>query len=269
MSWKEQLANWRTYCGVSAEVAGRQTISLVWYSKVSRMTNVVDKARIVEEFDAKAGEYESNRLGGWYKAQSELIIEHIDEIPEGDILDIGCGTGWLLRALAQTQPTRRFVGIDISPQMIDVARSTLPSSAENVELIVADWESMDLGCLSAYRFAGVVCASTFHYFARPRKSLRRIHGSLAKGGCLYLIDRDKTDSPLTRMWDILHQYFIKDHVRFYSKDELQRMLSEAGFSNIERLEAIRRYFWHGKLQTNVLLMRGRKSQTTTGQGSLE
>ena len=221
----------------------------------------MDKNRIVNEFDGKAEEYEINRLGGWYIAQLQLLAQHIDDTVRGDILDIGCGTGWLMRTLAKAQPGRRYVGIDISSEMIGSAQSNLPANVGNVEFIVSDWESMDLERLSSYGFAGIVCTSAFHYFAQPREALSRMHGLLVDNGSLFLIERDKSASPLTAMWDLLHRHYIKDHVRFYSSAQLQTMLSEEGFSNIEVLEAVKRYFWHGKLQTNIVYLRGQSVRT--------
>jgi len=218
----------------------------------------MDKNKIIDEFDSKASEYEENRLGDWYIAQLQLLVKHIDDTAQGDVLDIGCGTGWLLRSLAKSQPGRRYVGIDISPEMIATAKSNLPEGASNVEFIAADWESIDLGCLSPNGYAVIVCSSAFHYFARPNEALSRMHDLLSENGSLYLVERDKSASPLTAMWDLLHRYYIKDHVQFYSSAQLLTMLGEAGFSNIEILDAVRRYFWHGKIQTNIMFMRGQK-----------
>ena len=220
----------------------------------------MEKKKIVDEFDDKADEYEQNRLGEWYIAQSKLVEEHIDAAVQGDILDIGCGTGWLLRSLAKAQHVRRYVGVDISPKMIATARSKMPANVHNVEFINSDWESLDTRQLASYRFAGIVCASAFHYFADPREALMKMYSLLSEDGSLFLVERDKSASPLTALWDILHRHLIKDHVRFYSRAQLQAMLHEAGFSNIEILEAVKRYFWHGKLQTNIVLLRGRRAQ---------
>ena len=45
--------------------------------------NVVEK-----EFDAKAAEYESNRLASWYQAHADEMLELCINIDEGDILYI-------------------------------------------------------------------------------------------------------------------------------------------------------------------------------------
>ena len=78
--------------------------------------NVVEK-----EFDAKAAEYESNRLASWYQAHADEMLEFCLDIEAGDILDIGCGTGHFLREYLKDKPKLRAVGIDVSSSMIDEA----------------------------------------------------------------------------------------------------------------------------------------------------
>ena len=78
--------------------------------------NVVEK-----EFDAKAVDYESNRLASWYQAHADEMLRHCLDIDTGDILDIGCGTGHFLRQYLKDKPGLRAVGVDISSSMIDEA----------------------------------------------------------------------------------------------------------------------------------------------------
>ncbi len=51
------------------------------------------------------------------------------------ILEIGCGTGRNLRALARTFPKARIAGLDVSGEMLRVARKSLAALARPVELI--------------------------------------------------------------------------------------------------------------------------------------
>ena len=61
-------------------------------------------ASIADQFDNLAAEYEHNRLSGWYKAQADYAIAELGELESGLVLDVGCGTGWLLRKLVAAQP---------------------------------------------------------------------------------------------------------------------------------------------------------------------
>lgn len=61
-------------------------------------------------------------------------------LPPSDILDLGCGTGALLKELGPSRPGRRLVGIDLSPTMTIVARRRNPSST--IMIIRADVRSL-------------------------------------------------------------------------------------------------------------------------------
>jgi ubiquinone/menaquinone biosynthesis C-methylase UbiE len=63
-----------------------------------------------------------------------------------DCLDIACGTGDITFRLAAKYPDSKIVGIDVTEEMLDLARSRLRSSS--------------VGC--AARFGGVGCQSSFN-----------------------------------------------------------------------------------------------------------
>ena len=217
----------------------------------------MDKTTIVNEFDAKAASYENYRLGGWYIAQLQLLKKHLGVADGSRVLDIGCGTGWLIRTLASQHPGVQFVGVDISSAMVEYARQSLPSKIDNVEFLHADWELFDFEEGTEAEFDTVICSSAFHYFSDPVAALQRMRNAMRPGGLMYLIERSKSRSVLTAVWDLLHRFVIKDHVQFYSENELHSMLLDAGFGDIETLERIKKYFWYGKLQTNVAIVRAR------------
>lgn len=49
------------------------------------------------------------------------LLAQIDEVPAGDIIDLGCGDGAASGALAVRFPGRRQIGVDASPAMLDEA----------------------------------------------------------------------------------------------------------------------------------------------------
>ncbi len=93
------------------------------------------------------------------------------------LLDVACGTGLHLRFLRG-----RYVveGIDLSPDMIAVARSRLP----DVQLRVGDMRTVDLG----RTFDAVTCLfSSIGYVTEPaelRETVRRFAAHLNPGGVL-------------------------------------------------------------------------------------
>lgn len=73
-------------------------------------------------YDDFAGWYENQRHHGYHALLDQLQIEVARPLCEGkDILEVGCGTGLILKELAPV--ANRAVGIDISPGMLDQAKN--------------------------------------------------------------------------------------------------------------------------------------------------
>jgi len=96
----------------------------------------------------------------------------------GPVLELGCGTGRVLRALASDGVA--CTGLDGSPEMLDVLRAKRPAGIEFVE---ADMRSFDLG---AQRFALIYSAfRAFQHLTEVEDQLRclaRVRAHLAPGG---------------------------------------------------------------------------------------
>lgn len=106
--------------------------------------------------------------------------------PKTIVLDLACGTGDITLGLAEQVPNIRIVGLDVSRQMLGIARRRRrESSLHNVELGIADIVSLPVGAESA----GVV---TMGYALRNirdlRAGLREIHRVLRSGGWLFNLD---------------------------------------------------------------------------------
>lgn len=52
------------------------------------------------------------------------LLAQVGDLPEGDVIDLGCGNGAVGEALAQRFPDRRRVGVDLSPAMLAKAAET-------------------------------------------------------------------------------------------------------------------------------------------------
>jgi len=230
-------------------------------------------ASVAREFDAKAARYETDRLAGWYRAQAEETLRHLRPEPGTTVLDIGCGTGWLLRRLVREHPDVSGIGIDLSRLMIDAAeRRTDEASRSRLRFLHADWAELDPVALAPGPIAAVVCVSAFHYFADPLRACVKARRALSPGGRFLLLDRALDASPLTVLWQRLHDRILRDHVTFYRTDELTRLLEGAGFRDVAVRVRIRRLFWEGKLYTSLALLEAvasRRSGQSRRQGDPE
>jgi ubiquinone/menaquinone biosynthesis C-methylase UbiE len=216
------------------------------------------------EFDAKAEVYESNRLAPWYQAQGDQVLEHLSLTPEDIVLDVGCGTGYLLRQIARACPGVVGIGVDMAPKMIEVAHARAAEEGlSSLTFVAADWEqpSNEATSLIGRRpVACAVCVSAFHYFRRPVSALRAIHDVLRPGGQLLILDRERERSLLTVLWQYAHRFLLRDNVQFSSSTEIARMLEEAGFQDVRVLARLRKVLWKNKLYTSLALIRGTRPQ---------
>ncbi len=220
-----------------------------------------EKRGVRDEFDAKAAEYETNRLAGWYMAHNDIVMRHLEPQTEGRLLDIGCGTGYLIRCSLAAYPGLSAIGVDLSPGMIDVARQQAQDLSGRTQFLCEDWENPApalAALLGRERVTMAVCASAFHYFSDPVRALARVQETLAARGVFYLLERRREGSLATVAWDIAHRHLIRDHVRFYSSQEMLEMIAQAGFSRGEVVQTVRKLFWHNKISTNITLIRAIK-----------
>ena len=216
---------------------------------------------VQQEFDSKAGEYESNRLAQWYKAHANEIIEHCPVIESGAILDIGCASGYQLRLLSDLSPSADLVGIDLSPKMIEQANALTKKASGKFTFLSADFENLsdvEKQTLDKFQFKLIVCANCFHYFNYPDKAINQMFQMLDTNGILLILEREKSNSLLTLFWGFLHRYFIKDQVEFYTADDIRQLLLKSGFKHTKVIKTIRKYFWKGKLFTSIALIKGNK-----------
>ena len=97
------------------------------------------------------------------------------------ILDLGCGTGRLLRKIGERWPSSQLIGVDPNGDMVSVARRLTPSASFHVgtaESIPIDSASIDL----------VVTSISLHHWADPLRGLREVGRVLRAGGKLCLAD---------------------------------------------------------------------------------
>lgn len=164
-----------------------------------------------------------------------------------DVLDVGCGQGRAILAMASEFPSSRFHGLDISREAIDKARS----EAREMGLHNARFTVADAALLDEPASRDLVTAfDAIHDQARPQRVLSNIRKSLRPDG-LFLMQDIATHSDVARNLDHPLGAFLYTlsfgHCMSVSlsqggaglgtcwgRSEARRLLEAAGFSTIER-----------------------------------
>ena len=79
----------------------------------------------IREFTKAAKVYESNQAGIYRMCRKDYpdVLAELEKEPFNDLLDCGCGTAPMLTLLCKKYPKKHYTGIDLTPKMIEVARS--------------------------------------------------------------------------------------------------------------------------------------------------
>jgi ubiquinone/menaquinone biosynthesis C-methylase UbiE len=136
----------------------------------------------VEQFDRWAQRYERSK---WQWLHFDRVHGRAFDLAArfgtpNAILDVGCGTGRLLRAARRHWPSARLVGVDPSAGMIRAGTALTPA-----DLHVAGAEEIPLPDRSIDLAFSTIA---FHHWSDPERGLREIARVLRPGGGLVLID---------------------------------------------------------------------------------
>lgn len=149
-----------------------------------------------------------------------------------DVLDLGCGTGHLAQEMRQLTDGR-IMGIDLSPEMVALAREAAP---EGIDFVTGAAETLDM----PGQFDAIFCNSAFHWFTDEPRALANCYAALRPGGRMVMQAPARreycpsfvravallADDPRTAgIWSHFHTPWT-----FYeTAEEYERLFADAGF----------------------------------------
>ena len=155
----------------------------------------------------------------------EPMLALIEFKPQDKVLDVGCGTGWLVRRIAPLVSAGLAAGMDVSDAMLGRAEAQsaqLPNVAfacGGVDAI--PWES-------GY-FTKVVSVESAYYWPDPAQGVREISRVLSLGGAAWILINYYRDNPHCHQWG--GQLKVPTHL--LSAEEWEGLSRQAGFAAVE------------------------------------
>jgi SAM-dependent methyltransferase len=184
--------------------------------------NMDEHLRIEFNEWARAGRGEDMEKG--HRPVGEQAIALMQLPNDARVLDIGCGSGWATRLMAEQAIEGRVVGIDISDEMIQVAAEA-SQDFSNIEFKSGSAESLPF---SDSEFTHAFSMESLYYYTNILGALREINRVLENGGLLVtVIDLYLENIPS-------HQWIptLKVPVHLLGIAEYRSMFEEAGFVNV-------------------------------------
>ncbi len=168
----------------------------------------------VERFEQWASTYENSWL---QRALFERVYQATLTLAAGivhqpvSVLDVGCGTGKLLRRANTYWPEAQLIGVDPASSMIEMAKRLTPNatfSTGMAEALPLQDASVDLA----------LSTSSFHHWQDQAAGIREIARVLSPGGYFILVDASFPD------W-LVRVFRLK---RFHSPAQLRMLFIQAG-----------------------------------------
>jgi len=171
----------------------------------------------IQEFNRRAATYETSRRQSYIFDRVQAIVLELAKIqsrPDA-ILDVGCGTGRLLRKAKEQWPNARLVGVDAAEKMIEQAKQLFPRA----EFHVAMAESLPLPDSSVDLAFSTL---SFHHWTSQAKGVSEVARVLTPQGRFLLAD-------------IVPPFglsFFASHFKRNNPKKMRKMFVEAGL-NVE------------------------------------
>jgi ubiquinone/menaquinone biosynthesis C-methylase UbiE len=146
-----------------------------------------DRAVTMSRFDLRARTYEDSVLQQFLFVpvhQAALLLGRRTLPQAGAVLDVGCGTGRLLRAARFCYPVAELVGVDMAGQMVAAAIAVTPSGLR-IRYVQARAERLPF---SDARFDLVFSTLSLRHWADPPVGMAEVARVLRPTGMLVLAD---------------------------------------------------------------------------------
>ena len=152
------------------------------------------------------------------------VLAKMELTPTDNVLDVGCGSGWLSRRIAGVVTEGRVVGMDISDEMIRIARR---NSLQHDNLLFVTGEVAEIPWEPNF-FTHAISVESSYYWPSPAAGAKEILRVLRPGGSAWILINYYRDNPHCHQWGAL--LAVPTHL--LSAEEWAGLFREAGFRQV-------------------------------------
>ena len=181
--------------------------------------------------DIETAEKYDKEAAGWMRMASKSFVSTARKwgVTDGQVLDVGTGTGSLAVGFARGMPGVKVVGLDLSDVALQLARHNAQESEVSSRVSFKEGDAEDMP-FENNRFDLVVSSNTLHLVGNPVRMLDEVRRVLEPKGMFFISD-------LRRSW----LGFFAEHIAAsYTPQEVEDMLSQSKLQNWELKDYL---FW--------------------------
>ena len=171
------------------------------------------------DFGKRASAYDAGIEGRGSRRFYNLLLREVTLHPGATVLDVGCGTGALLKLFSGVGEINGY-GIDIAEKMISEARKKCPGMSFHI----ARCDNMPF---EDSAFDVVVSCMAFHHYDNKKGFAKEVARVLKPGGILYIAD-PRFPWPIRKAMNGILR-LVRVVGEFYTPQETEAIFSDMGF----------------------------------------
>ena len=188
------------------------------------MAEVTPSDSLRDEFNRWAA---SGRGEGMEQEHLPIVLPLLDRMrlaADENILEVGCGAGWLVALLAEQVPEGRVVGLDVSDEMVRRARQR-NDEIENAMFVTGEageipWDGQF--------FSQVLSVESAYYWPDPARGVREMFRVLRDGGSAWVLINYYRENAHAHQWGEI----LTVPIHLLSAEEWAGMFRDAGFTDV-------------------------------------
>ena len=169
-------------------------------------------------------------LGPTRREVKSIILPRLSENPEAKVLEIGCGTGQLIKEIGEVQKDVNYLGIDVAENMVEIAKES--NHGQRMEFCVCPVEAFE----TKEKYDIIFCTHAFPYFPDKSAVIKKMAECCKEGGDI-IIANSSTNTPK----DFMINFFLKattSEAKYLSVKKMKQLFGEAGLT-VKEVRVIR------------------------------